>query len=155
MPKFFLLAAVLLSQADSDADNATPLTRLGGRWIERAGALQVAIGGGPFPAVQIRVAALQVGQHRLGLQCQGSAERLDRDRGLTGRQSPIALGQQTPEVPFPANVNPAQHAADHQRGSAAGQDDALTHRPDATTAGRSALAPGPGAGAYSPSWARD
>jgi hypothetical protein len=27
MPKFFLLAAVLLSQADSDADNATPRAR--------------------------------------------------------------------------------------------------------------------------------
>ena len=50
-------------------------------------------------AVLMRFGALQIGEHRLALQGDGAAERLDCDKGLAAAKRLVALGNQTPVLP--------------------------------------------------------
>ena len=81
---------------------AQALQRLGRRGVERRGLSQIPLGRGPVLTVQIRVAALQVGQHRLRPQGHRAAEGLDGHRGLPGGQGAVALRHQPAEARAPA-----------------------------------------------------
>jgi len=81
-------------------DIAKGFERPGGRGIERCRFSEVARRGIQIAALTVRLAAPEVRQHRFRTQRDGTAERLDRAKGLAVAQRHVAPAEQYPVLLF-------------------------------------------------------
>jgi hypothetical protein len=76
------------------------------RRVDRRRASEVAKGGREIPGPTVRVAALQIPEHRIGPERNGPAERLDGERSLVPRKRAVPEGDQPAELALLPNPVP-------------------------------------------------
>ena len=106
--------------AHGGVDVAEEFDRMRGRGVEVGSLTQVAEGGIQFATAAVGIAALQVREHRVALEREGAAERLDRVGGFALCQCCVAGGNQTLELALLPDRIPGQHHPHHQRSEADG-----------------------------------
>ena len=110
-----------------DVDVAEEFDRPRRGGVECCRFAKVAQRGIQLATTAIGVAALQVREHRVPLERQGPAERLDGARRLVFRERGVASGNQTLEFPFLTDGVPCHDHPDHEGRQADGNDNQPPH----------------------------